>query len=381
MSSRGRAVLAAWRSPFSSPSRSSPRSSVPGVSSSATRTSRTGPGGASPLQSLAAGRAPFVNDVGLGRTAAPREPERGAPLSDGAAREDRAAGRRLQSPLPAPRALGVLRRAAARPPARRVARARPSSPGSPTPSRDACCRTPPPSRTPAPAASWLPWCGAAALDVVAGAGARGTSSARAAALALALRTAAARGRAGHLAPDDPLLSRPRVSELASAHAARSARPAPLLAAGGACAGSPRRPRRAAPAAARAGLSADLPRPAPLLRARLRRLPLRRMAGPRVALPALLGRPGRARRRRHWQFALHRGDLVYIWCVTFGVIPLALVLLARCARDFWNRRDDLRSRRRAAVRSSFRSGRRSLFWLLRSPPTSRGGCAIRSSSTC
>src|SRR5262249_45521363 len=36
-------------------------------------------------------------------------------------------------------------------------------------------------------------------------------------------------------------------------------------------------------------------------------------------------------------ALHPGDLVYIWCVTFGVIPLLLIATASLSRDFWNRR--------------------------------------------
>jgi hypothetical protein len=56
-----------------------------------------------------------------------------------------------------------------------------------------------------------------------------------------------------------------------------------------------------------------------------------------AFPRFNGDPGDLGARAHWQYALHAGDVVYVWCVTFGVIPLLLVLLAALRRDFWRGR--------------------------------------------
>jgi hypothetical protein len=52
-------------------------------------------------------------------------------------------------------------------------------------------------------------------------------------------------------------------------------------------------------------------------------------------PRFSGDPGALGAGGHWQHALHEGDLVYIWCVTFGVIPLLLVLLAGLSRGSWH----------------------------------------------
>ena len=54
-------------------------------------------------------------------------------------------------------------------------------------------------------------------------------------------------------------------------------------------------------------------------------------------PRFSGDPGALGAGAHWQYALHRGDLVYIWSVTFGVLPLLLVASAALSRDFWDRR--------------------------------------------
>ncbi|HEY7113360.1 MAG TPA: hypothetical protein VIA45_10555, partial [Thermoanaerobaculia bacterium] len=51
-------------------------------------------------------------------------------------------------------------------------------------------------------------------------------------------------------------------------------------------------------------------------------------------PHFSGDPGALGAGGHWQFALHPGDLVYLWCVTFGLIPLLLVLMAGSSQDFW-----------------------------------------------
>jgi hypothetical protein len=54
-------------------------------------------------------------------------------------------------------------------------------------------------------------------------------------------------------------------------------------------------------------------------------------------PRFNGDPGALGAGAHWQYALHSGDIVYIWCVTFGVIPLLAILIAGLSRDFWTRR--------------------------------------------
>ncbi|HSS44770.1 MAG TPA: hypothetical protein VLO07_05445, partial [Thermoanaerobaculia bacterium] len=53
-------------------------------------------------------------------------------------------------------------------------------------------------------------------------------------------------------------------------------------------------------------------------------------------PRFNGDPGALAAGAHWQYGLHTGDIVYIWCVTFGVIPLLAILAAGLRRDFWNR---------------------------------------------
>jgi len=52
-------------------------------------------------------------------------------------------------------------------------------------------------------------------------------------------------------------------------------------------------------------------------------------------PRFGGDPGALGAGGHWQYGLHRGELVYIWSVTFGVIPLLVVLLGASRRDFWS----------------------------------------------
>ena len=54
-------------------------------------------------------------------------------------------------------------------------------------------------------------------------------------------------------------------------------------------------------------------------------------------PRFSGDPGALGPGAHWQYALHPGDLVYIWSVTFGVAPLLLVASAALSRQFWDRR--------------------------------------------
>ncbi|HEY3170138.1 MAG TPA: hypothetical protein VGK08_03970, partial [Thermoanaerobaculia bacterium] len=52
-------------------------------------------------------------------------------------------------------------------------------------------------------------------------------------------------------------------------------------------------------------------------------------------PRFGGDPGNLGEGSHWQHRLHEGELVYIWSVTFGVLPLLVVLLGAARRDFWS----------------------------------------------
>ena len=54
-------------------------------------------------------------------------------------------------------------------------------------------------------------------------------------------------------------------------------------------------------------------------------------------PRISGDPGALGPGGHWQYALHPGDVFYIWSATLGVLPLILILLGALRRDFWDRR--------------------------------------------
>jgi hypothetical protein len=54
-------------------------------------------------------------------------------------------------------------------------------------------------------------------------------------------------------------------------------------------------------------------------------------------PRFAGDPGALGPGAHWQYALHPRDLLYIWCVSFGVLPLVTILIAALRPDFWDRR--------------------------------------------
>ncbi|HEY3203318.1 MAG TPA: hypothetical protein VGL03_06620 [Thermoanaerobaculia bacterium] len=55
------------------------------------------------------------------------------------------------------------------------------------------------------------------------------------------------------------------------------------------------------------------------------------------LPRLGGDPGVLGGGANWLRSASSEDLVYIWCVTFGVVPLLAILLAALRRPFWNSR--------------------------------------------
>ncbi|HTR04746.1 MAG TPA: hypothetical protein VMN82_16280 [Thermoanaerobaculia bacterium] len=186
------------------------------------------------------------------------------------------------------------------------------------------------------AAAWLPWCGAAFVDLGSAADARSR-----------LRAAAAAGLALGL---QLLAGEPAITLVTLALGAC------LLAAGARRAGVPFAGRLAR------GLAASLlsgtlaiALAAPLL------LPLRAVfgltyrgqhlyserasgaaafsAGRAVEwlLPRFGGSPELLGGGANWLRSIAREDFVYIWCVTFGVVPLAVVLLAALRRDFWDRR--------------------------------------------
>jgi hypothetical protein len=187
-----------------------------------------------------------------------------------------------------------------------------------------------------PAAAWLPWCVAAAIGV---AGAETTrrllSAAAAAGLAFGLQL---------------LAGEPAISLLTLACAGVAAVAVSI---------GPRGPRLARVGRTAAGgiLAGALAFgiAAPLLLPLLQVLPLtyrgqhlwseRAFGASPFApwrifewfFPRLGGDPGALGAGAHWQYRLHEGDLVYIWSVTFGILPLLVVALAAVRRDFWSRR--------------------------------------------
>lgn len=187
-----------------------------------------------------------------------------------------------------------------------------------------------------PAAAWLPWCAAAALDLARAETWRGRIRAAAATgLAFGLQVLAGE-------PAISLLTAVFAAALAAAAwlAARSDRLARAgrLAAGGLIAG-----------VVGFGVAAPLLLPlGEILRLTFRGQHLysaRAFGASPFApwqmvewlFPRFAGDPGSLGAGAHWQFRLHEGDLVYIWSVTFGVLPLLVLLAAAVRRAFWSRR--------------------------------------------
>ncbi|MCA1580920.1 MAG: hypothetical protein LC796_05890 [Acidobacteria bacterium] len=185
-------------------------------------------------------------------------------------------------------------------------------------------------------ASWLPWCAAAALGVT-----------RAESASVLVRAAAATGLAFGL---QLLAGEPAISLLTGIFTAFAA----LLDLAGGPSGR-RAPRFLAAALAGAGaLLVAVPFAAALL------LPLRAIfpltyrgqhlysqtafgAAPFLPLravewlfPRFGGDPSTIGSGTSWIHATQEQDLVYIWCVTFGVLPLLAVAAAGLRRDFWRR---------------------------------------------
>ena len=190
------------------------------------------------------------------------------------------------------------------------------------------------------AAAWMPWCAAAVLALV---GARG--------LAERARRAAAAGLALGL---QLLAGEPAISLLTLAFAGilalgkglaapREERPAGLvaLASGGTAAG-------ALALAFAAPLLLPLAAVFPLTY-RGQHLYSERAFGAAAfsparaiewVLPRFGGDPGLLGGGANWLAAVGGRNLVYIWAVTFGVVPLLVLLLGGIRKEFWGRRSTL-----------------------------------------
>jgi hypothetical protein len=189
--------------------------------------------------------------------------------------------------------------------------------------------------TAGPAASWLPWCVAAVLDAT-----------RAETVRRLLPAAAAAGLAFGL---QLLAGEPAISLLTllfaavAAVAAALGPPGPRLARIG---------RTVAAGLFASLIAAGLAAPLLLPLAQVFRLTYRGQhlysarafgASPFASwrmvewlFPRFGGDPGALGQGAHWQYHLHAGDLVYIWSVTFGVLPLLALALASAHRRFWSR---------------------------------------------
>jgi hypothetical protein len=190
------------------------------------------------------------------------------------------------------------------------------------------------------AAAWMPWCAAAVLGLVGAGGLAGTARAAAAAgLALGLQLLAGE-------PAISLLTLALGGALALAKAlarprAERARALVSLAAGGVAAG-----------VLALGLAAPLLLPLAdvfPLTYRGQHLYSERAFGAAAfsparavewLLPRFGGDPGLLGGGENWLASIGERSLVYIWAVTFGVVPLLLLLLAAVRREFWDRRSAL-----------------------------------------
>ena len=186
------------------------------------------------------------------------------------------------------------------------------------------------------AASWLPWAAAAGLDLVR---ARGTRRQLRAGCAVAIAFGL------QLLAGEPAISLLTIlftavlgaAEVFSAREERLARVRNLLA-GGAVAGLL---AAALASAMLLPLLAVLPltyRGQHLYSARaFGASPFAAWRALEWLFPRFNGDPGALLEGAHWQYALHSGDIIYIWCVTFGVLPLLAILLAGLRREFWTGR--------------------------------------------
>ena len=184
-----------------------------------------------------------------------------------------------------------------------------------------------------PAAAWLPWCAAAALEVARARDARAIIRG-AAALGIALGL--------QLLAGEPVISLLTVLfcgalGLADVFSQRehAARGLAALASGGAAA-----------AVIAGALAAPLLLPLqdvlPLTYRGQHAYSLKAFGAsafglwrlPEWLFPRFGGDPGALGAGGHWQWALHPDEIVYVWCVTLGVIPLLVIARAALRREFW-----------------------------------------------
>ena len=231
----------------------------------------------------------------------------------------------------------------------------------------------------AAAAAWLPWCAAAGLDL-AHADTRRKAVRAAAAAGAALGMQLLAGEPAISVLTAMLLVYLTVTEAWRARGGRGSRLGTLVAGGAA-------------AAALAALIA-----APLL------LPLRAIfsltyrgqhlyserafgASPffpwravEWLFPRFSGDPGTLGGGAAWLSSIHEGELVYLWSVTLGVLPVMVFVLAALRGEFWSRRARILALG-AAVTLLFSVGFALPFYRCSTRWTRCAGCATRSSSTC
>lgn len=187
------------------------------------------------------------------------------------------------------------------------------------------------------AAAWLPWCGAAFLDLGQARDGRGRWRAAAAAgLALGLQ----------LLAGEPAITLVTLA-LGAALLGASALGAPAGERGGRLAGSV----VGSLAAGAIGLALAAPLLLPLeavfpLTYRGQHLFSERASGAAAftaaraiewVLPRFGGSPDQLGGGANWLRSISGEEFVYIWCVTFGVVPFLLVAAGVLRRDFWDRR--------------------------------------------
>lgn len=187
------------------------------------------------------------------------------------------------------------------------------------------------------AAAWLPWCGAAFLHIARARGARATAAGAAATgLALGLQLLAGE-------PAISLLTLAFGGALVLSEALAAPRAERLGRLMAACVGSV--------AAGLIGLAVAAPLLLPLravfpLTYRGQHLYSERAFGaaafsPPRAIEWLLSRfggsPDVLGGGANWLRSVALQDFVYIWCVTFGVVPLLVFLLGALGKEFWGRR--------------------------------------------
>lgn len=187
------------------------------------------------------------------------------------------------------------------------------------------------------AAAWLPWCAAAFLDLGAATGVAAIARAS---------TAAGLGLGLQLLAGEPAISLVTLglAALLLLARARSAPPGERAARLG-------RSALGAVGAGALGLALAAPLLLPLsavfpLTYRGQHLYSERASGAAAfsasraiewLLPRFGGSPDVLGGGANWLRAIAREDFVYIWCVTLGVVPIAILLLGSLRRDFWSRR--------------------------------------------